>query len=561
MIRHFRRDDIAPDEPTTKTADPSVATTKAARHASDRRAAQPPPRALAGASSPSCWPTSGLRVTQATLSRDLVELDAVARPGRSRRARLRRTGRGRRPDAAAGDGRRQPSTAGSPGSRRSCSSAPRPRPTWWCSEPRRAPRSSWPRRSTTAELDCRARHHRRRRHGARHQPRRPRWRRARRPAARAGRRAAPRRPGPAKSMHHANNRSTSMSTDHSDQRSKRPDRPRLLRRSRHLRGHRLARRADRRGGRRRRHRRRPGRRGPGDDPQARARLRRRRGRGGRRQGRVRRASTACPALQANALYMDRYPLVSALSRPLIVKHLVKAAARARRARPSATAAPARATTRSGSRSASARSHRDLKVIAPVRDYAWTREKAIAYAEDNGLPDRRDQEVAVLHRPERLGPRRRDRLPRGHLERARSRTSTPTPPTRPRRASPTRSSITFDGGVPVAIDGRARHRAPGDPAAQRAGRRAGRRPARRGRGPARRHQEPRGLRSARRDRADHRAPGAGERHGRARPGAVQADRRPAVGRARLRRPVVLAAEARRSTRSSRRRRSTSPATSG
>ena len=32
-----------------------------------------------------------------------------------------------------------------------------------------------------------------------------------------------------------------------------------------------------------------------------------------------------PAIQANALYMDRYPLVSALSRPLIVKHLVAAA--------------------------------------------------------------------------------------------------------------------------------------------------------------------------------------------------------------------------------------------
>src|ERR687884_421460 len=32
-----------------------------------------------------------------------------------------------------------------------------------------------------------------------------------------------------------------------------------------------------------------------------------------------------PALQADALYMDRYPLVSALSRPLIVKHLVAAA--------------------------------------------------------------------------------------------------------------------------------------------------------------------------------------------------------------------------------------------
>ena len=33
----------------------------------------------------------------------------------------------------------------------------------------------------------------------------------------------------------------------------------------------------------------------------------------------------CPRCKANALYMDRYPLVSALSRPLIVKHLVAAA--------------------------------------------------------------------------------------------------------------------------------------------------------------------------------------------------------------------------------------------
>ena len=32
-----------------------------------------------------------------------------------------------------------------------------------------------------------------------------------------------------------------------------------------------------------------------------------------------------PALKANSLYMDQYPLVSAISRPLISKHLVKAA--------------------------------------------------------------------------------------------------------------------------------------------------------------------------------------------------------------------------------------------
>ncbi len=37
------------------------------------------------------------------------------------------------------------------------------------------------------------------------------------------------------------------------------------------------------------------------------------------------AEFCVPALRANALYMDRYPLVSALSRPLIVKHLVAAA--------------------------------------------------------------------------------------------------------------------------------------------------------------------------------------------------------------------------------------------
>src|ERR1043166_1486274 len=34
---------------------------------------------------------------------------------------------------------------------------------------------------------------------------------------------------------------------------------------------------------------------------------------------------ALRALQANALYMGKYPLVSALSRPLIVKHLVRTA--------------------------------------------------------------------------------------------------------------------------------------------------------------------------------------------------------------------------------------------
>src|SRR6266700_3649704 len=38
------------------------------------------------------------------------------------------------------------------------------------------------------------------------------------------------------------------------------------------------------------------------------------------------AGYCVPALKANALYMDRYPLVSALSRPLIAAHLARVAA-------------------------------------------------------------------------------------------------------------------------------------------------------------------------------------------------------------------------------------------
>jgi argininosuccinate synthase len=56
-----------------------------------------------------------------------------------------------------------------------------------------------------------------------------------------------------------------------------------------------------------------------------------------------------PALQAGAIYEDRYPLATALGRPLIAQHLVRIA-RSKAPPPSRTAAPARATTRCGSTS-------------------------------------------------------------------------------------------------------------------------------------------------------------------------------------------------------------------
>ncbi len=58
-----------------------------------------------------------------------------------------------------------------------------------------------------------------------------------------------------------------------------------------------------------------------------------------------------PTIQANALYMDRYPLVSAISRPLIVKHIVEAA-RAHGGTVVSHGCTARATTRFASRWAS-----------------------------------------------------------------------------------------------------------------------------------------------------------------------------------------------------------------
>jgi argininosuccinate synthase len=91
-----------------------------------------------------------------------------------------------------------------------------------------------------------------------------------------------------------------------------------------------------------------------------------------------------PALQANALYMDRYPLVSALSRPLIVKHLV-AVARHHGASTVAHGCTGKGNDQVRFEVGIGALAPDLQVIAPVRDYAWTREKAIAYAEERNLP--------------------------------------------------------------------------------------------------------------------------------------------------------------------------------
>jgi argininosuccinate synthase len=96
------------------------------------------------------------------------------------------------------------------------------------------------------------------------------------------------------------------------------------------------------------------------------------------------ADFCVPAIRANALYMDRYPLVSALSRPLIVKHLVAAARR------HGGSIVAHGCTGKGNDQVRfevgiGALAPELTVVAPARDYAWTRDKAIAYAQEKGLP--------------------------------------------------------------------------------------------------------------------------------------------------------------------------------
>ena len=93
-----------------------------------------------------------------------------------------------------------------------------------------------------------------------------------------------------------------------------------------------------------------------------------------------------PALKANALYQKRYPLVSALSRPLIARHLASVA------RELGADSVAHGCTGKGNdqvrfEAAVAALAPELTSVAPVRDLALTRDKAIIYAEEHNLPIR------------------------------------------------------------------------------------------------------------------------------------------------------------------------------
>ncbi len=158
-----------------------------------------------------------------------------------------------------------------------------------------------------------------------------------------------------------------------------------------------------------------------------------------------------PALKANALYMDRYPLVSALSRPVIVRHLVSAAHK-HTATTVAHGCTGKGNDQVRFEVGIGALAPDLRCIAPVRDYGMTRDKAIEFAERAGLPidvtkkSPYSIDQNVWGRAVETGFL--EDIWNAPVEDVYDYTQDPAVP-----RDPDEVVITFDRGAPVAIDGR------------------------------------------------------------------------------------------------------------
>jgi len=156
-----------------------------------------------------------------------------------------------------------------------------------------------------------------------------------------------------------------------------------------------------------------------------------------------------PALRANAKYEGKYPLISSLSRPIIVKHLV-AAARHHGADAIAHGCTGKGNDQVRFEVSTAALAPDLEVLAPVRGWGITREESIELAEKWGIPitvtksspysiDQnlwgRTIECGILEDPWEQPPEEVFEL------------------TTPTATGPIELVITFEQGLPVAIDGK------------------------------------------------------------------------------------------------------------
>jgi len=160
------------------------------------------------------------------------------------------------------------------------------------------------------------------------------------------------------------------------------------------------------------------------------------------------------AIKANGLYENKYPLVSALSRPLMVKHLVDQA-HARGADFIAHGCTGKGNDQVRFDVACGALDPSLQVLAPVREWdLLTRADEIAYAAEHGIPipvtqDRpysvddnlfgRTIECGILEDPWVTPPEDIFGL-----------TNDPAGPEAP--DTPQEVTLTFEAGLPVALDG-------------------------------------------------------------------------------------------------------------
>ncbi|GAA4918614.1 argininosuccinate synthase [Streptomonospora salina] len=158
-----------------------------------------------------------------------------------------------------------------------------------------------------------------------------------------------------------------------------------------------------------------------------------------------------PAIQANSLYMDRYPLVSALSRPLIVKHLAEAA-RYHNATMVGHGCTGKGNDQVRFEAGLAALFPELKVVAPVRDSGMTRDKAIAFAEEKGLPIDVSKKSPYSIDQNLFGRAVEtgflEDIWNGPIEDVYSYTDNPA-----EQREPDELVVTFTAGVPTAVDGK------------------------------------------------------------------------------------------------------------
>ena len=159
-----------------------------------------------------------------------------------------------------------------------------------------------------------------------------------------------------------------------------------------------------------------------------------------------------PAIKANALYGDGYPLFTALGRPLIAELAVE------QARASGCDTIAHGCTGKGNdqvriEATVATLAPELKTIAPVRAWQMGREEEIAYAREHGIPVKGGTEEAPYSIDDNLWGRSSEGRWIEDLEHA-PEDDVFQLVTRPEEApdEPELVSVEFEAGVPVGIDG-------------------------------------------------------------------------------------------------------------